>query len=126
MTTSIAKAAALASIIAVGSMANSAPAEAGRGGRAVAAGVLGFAAGAIIAGSAARRHGGYYHDDYYRAPPPRRVYRQRHYYSAPRAYSYAPEPWTPEWYDYCYSKYRSFDARSGTYQPYHGPRRFCR
>ena len=125
MTTSIAKAAALASVIAIGAMANPAPAEAGRGGRAVAAGVLGFAAGAIIAGSAARRHGPYYYDDRYYGPPPRRVYRQR-YAPAPYAYSYAPEPWTPEWYDYCHSKYRSFDARSGTYQPYHGPRRFCR
>jgi len=127
MTTSIAKAAALASIIAVGSMANSAPAEAGRGGRAVAAGVLGFAAGAIIAGSVTRHHYGhdtYHYDDHY--APPRRVYRQQHYYPAPQAYSYAPEPWTPEWYDYCHSKFRSFDARSGTYQPYHGPRRFCR
>jgi hypothetical protein len=119
MTSSIAKAVALASVIAVGAMAIPAPAEAGRGGRAVAAGVLGFAAGAIIAGSAARRHNGYYNDDYYRGPPPRRVY------AAPRAY-YSPEPWTPEWYDYCYSKYRSFDGRTGTYQPYNGPRRFCR
>ena len=129
MQTSILRAAALASIIAIGAVAIPAPAEAGRGGRAVAAGILGFAAGAIIAGSAARAHhghGAYHYDDHYYAPPPRRVYVERRYYRAPRAYAYAPEPWTPEWYDYCHSKYRSFDARSGTYQPYHGPRRFCR
>ena len=128
MTRSIAKAAALASIIAAGSLANPAPAAAGHGhgGRALAAGVLGFAAGAIIAGSAARSRG-YYADDYYYAPPPpRRVIVERRYYSAPYAYGYGPEPWTSEWYDYCFAKYRSFDPRSGTYQPYGGPRQFCR
>jgi len=129
MTTSIAKAAALASVIVIGAVANPAPAEAGRGGRAIAAGVLGFAAGAIIAGSAARAHrghGAYYYEDQYYTPPPRRVYFERNYYAAPYAHHYSPEPWTPDWYSYCHSKYRSFDPRSGTYQPYYGPRRFCR
>ncbi len=37
-----------------------------------------------------------------------------------------PAAWTPEWYEYCSAKYRSFDAASGTYQPYNGPRRLCR
>ena len=53
---------------------------------------------------------------------PRRVYRTRPattYYAAPR-------PWTGEWYRYCAAKFRSFDAKSGTYQPYNGPRRLCR
>lgn len=28
-------------------------------------------------------------------------------------------------YQYCFSKYRSYDANSNTYQPYNGPRRPC-
>jgi len=28
-------------------------------------------------------------------------------------------------YNWCYSKYRSYDAPSNTYQPYSGPRRPC-
>ncbi|MBZ8135110.1 BA14K family protein [Afifella sp. IM 167] len=57
----------------------------------------------------------------WRGPPPRRFGPPpvRRYYGAPR-------PWTPDWYAYCSSKYRSFDPRSGTYQPYNGPRRLCR
>lgn len=27
--------------------------------------------------------------------------------------------------DWCYSRYRSYDARTDTFQPYHGPRRYC-
>ena len=42
------------------------------------------------------------------------------------SYGGRPAPWTPEWYAYCNSKYRSFDPASGTFQPYHGPRRLCR
>ncbi|HDO52517.1 MAG TPA: BA14K family protein, partial [Rhizobiales bacterium] len=29
-------------------------------------------------------------------------------------------------YNYCSQRYRSFDPRSGTFQPYNGPRRLCR
>ncbi|MEF2073730.1 BA14K family protein [Consotaella aegiceratis] len=49
----------------------------------------------------------------------------RVYYPAPSYRSYRPAPWTAEWYRYCSAKYRSFDPRSGTFQPYHGPRRLC-
>jgi len=57
----------------------------------------------------------------WRRPPPRRWRRP------PPAYYGAPRPWTRAWYGYCASKYRSFDPRSGTYQPYGGgPRRLCR
>ncbi|MGI9353128.1 MAG: BA14K family protein [Rhizobiaceae bacterium] len=28
--------------------------------------------------------------------------------------------------DWCYRRYRSYDSRSDTFQPYHGPRRRCR
>jgi hypothetical protein len=39
---------------------------------------------------------------------------------------YSPEPWTPEWYDYCANKYRSFNPRTGYYWTYSGYKRFCR
>jgi hypothetical protein len=45
----------------------------------------------------------------------------------PRAYrggSYAVR--SQAWYDSCSARYRSFDPRSGTYQPNNGPRRMCR
>lgn len=112
MTKMFLKATALAAVVAIASLAAPAPAEAGRGGRAVAAGVLGFAAGAIVAGSIANNRRAAYDDGYY-GPPPRPVY-----YGP-------PPPWSPDWYAYCHSKYRSFDPRSGTYQPYYGPRKFC-
>lgn len=28
-------------------------------------------------------------------------------------------------YNWCFSKYRSYDQRSNTFQPYNGPRRYC-
>ncbi len=70
-------------------------------GAAVAAGVAGLAVGAILGGALA----------------------------APRqpAYVYAnPAPWTPAWYRYCESRYRSFDPGSGTFLGYDGRRHFCR
>ena len=54
----------------------------------------------------------------------RRYYRSR-YYRAP-AYRYHPKPWTPEWYDYCMRKYRSFNPETGYYLTYSGYYRFCR
>lgn len=116
MTKMLYRAAAFVAVAAVAALAAPAPAEAGRGGRALAAGAVGFAAGAIIAGSIANSNRAYadgYNDGYY-GPPPRPVY-----YGP-------PPPWSREWYAYCHSKYRSFDPYSGTYQPYRGPRRFCR
>lgn len=35
------------------------------------------------------------------------------------------EPWTPEWYDYCASRYRSFNARTGYFTAYSGRKKFC-
>lgn len=32
----------------------------------------------------------------------------------------------PDHVDWCYSRYRSYDQRSNTFQPYRGPRRECR
>lgn len=70
----------------------------GPSGGAVAAGVLGgLALGAIAAGAASQA---------YAAPPPVAVH--------------------PEWVDYCYSKYRSYDPRTNTYLGYDGRRHVCR
>ncbi len=33
---------------------------------------------------------------------------------------------TPDWYDYCAGKYKSFEAHTGFYTTYEGERRFCR
>ncbi len=35
------------------------------------------------------------------------------------------EPWTPAWYSYCRSKFRSFNAKSGTFLGFDGKRHFC-
>ncbi|MEM6665232.1 MAG: BA14K family protein [Pseudomonadota bacterium] len=79
-------------------------------GAAVAAGIAGLAIGAIIAGSNQQRT---YH-------APRRQYRQANTHYG------RPKPYTGEWYRYCASKYRSFDARSGTFMSYSGVRKLCR
>jgi len=113
----------------------------GDGGAALAAGVFGLAAGAILGSALAPA-------PVYAAPPPRPVYVAPRpvYVTPPPVYvepqpvyraagnpmvvyddvAAGPTPWTPEWYIYCKSKYRSFDADSGTFQPYEGPRRLCR
>ncbi|GAB4231500.1 MAG: hypothetical protein Kow0032_13760 [Methyloligellaceae bacterium] len=125
---------ALAAALALGGVSDPAPAEAHSKAGAVAAGI---AIGAIIAGTAAHHHRHHHHPRYrhhhrhyyYYGPVPRYyvpVPPPAAYYPPPPYYSYAPAPWTPEWYAYCASKYRSFDPRTGTYQPYHGPRRLCR
>ncbi|KQT80318.1 hypothetical protein ASG54_06980 [Aureimonas sp. Leaf460] len=90
-------------------------------GAAIAAGVIGLGLGAAIASAAQPRY--VYRDApvYYRDAPVR-------YRPAPRAV-YAGgryEPWSRAWYNYCSARYRSFDGRSGTFQPYNGPRQFCR
>ncbi|MHA6686598.1 BA14K family protein [Mesorhizobium sp. A556] len=95
-----------------------------RSGDAVAAGVLGLAAGALIGGALANPgpayDDGYYGDDYYEQRRyvrvrPRVIYRS----------DYAGEPWTREWVRYCSNRYRSFDARSGTFVGYDGQEHFC-
>ncbi|MGE0211094.1 MAG: BA14K family protein [Parvibaculaceae bacterium] len=37
-----------------------------------------------------------------------------------------PEPWTAAWYSYCADRYRSFNARTGTFTSYTGEAVFCR
>ena len=56
----------------------------------------------------------------------KRKWRRRHYRPRRVYYRYRPRPWTPEWYDYCMSKYRSFNPETGYYRTYSGRYRFCR
>ncbi|WP_106753101.1 BA14K family protein [Pannonibacter carbonis] len=35
------------------------------------------------------------------------------------------QPWSPAWYDYCRSRYRSFNPQTGTFTTYSGEKRFC-
>ncbi len=131
---------ALAAAVSLGAMTLSQPAQAGRKTAAIIAGI---AVGAIVASALAEnhRHRHHHYDHGYRKrryksyyyapppPPPPPVYYYKpvrpHYAPPPAVYQYAPQPWTPEWYAYCSQRYRSFDPRSGTFQPYRGPRRLC-
>lgn len=132
MPKSVFKGIALATGLAIGALAVT-PDSAQARSRAPAI-IAGIAAGAIIAGAVSnhhrRHHYGHYYEPYphyYRRHRPHVSYHYYEYYDPPVAhYSYRPEPWTAEWYSYCANKYRSFDARTGTFQPYHGPRRLCR
>ncbi len=95
---------------------------------------------ATLAGSGdAKAWGGRYYDygyyDYYADPYVVDYYAvapyvvEEYVYVEPApvvVYDARPVPWTEEWYDYCASRYRSFDPVSGTFQPYHGYRRLCR
>jgi hypothetical protein len=89
------------------------------GGDAVAAGIIGFGAGAILGGALAQPRYGYYPGPVYVEPAP--VYVR----PAP-VYTYAPAPWTPEWYDYCEDRYRSFNPRTGYFLGYDGQYHLCR
>ena len=44
---------------------------------------------------------------------------------APVAAGYGPPAWSPEWYDYCGQRYRSFNARTGYFMGYDGQPHFC-
>lgn len=92
-------------------------------GRAVTAGVVGLAAGAII-GSALSQPS--QPQVIYQAPPPAYYPPAPAYYpSAPTAYKPVYQPWTPAWHSYCSSKYRSFNPRTGTYRGVDGLDHFC-
>lgn len=85
-------------------------------GSAVAAGIIGLAAGAIILGTMNQRSYAAPGHAYY---PPARTPRHTH--------RHAPgyQPWSPAWYDYCRSKFRSFNPQTGTYTTYRGVQKFC-
>lgn len=105
---------------------------------AIAAGIIGLAAGAIIASQASknRRQQGY---TSYSAPTPLPNYQN----SRPQAQSLdnysnndgpnvvtfndtaSLEPWTPGWREWCSNRYRSFNASTGTYRGFDGLDHFC-
>jgi hypothetical protein len=97
----------------------------------VAAGILGLAVGALAVGAANASRPEYRVYDDYDYPRDRRYYSARRYYPVRReyvvdhGYGGALEPWTPEWYRYCEDRYRSFNARTGTFTGYDGRRHFC-
>ena len=90
----------------------------GHHGDAVAAGILGFAAGAILSGAFARPR--YY--DYYEPAP---VYAAPPVYRPAQVYYSRPDPWTQEWYAYCSDRYRSFNGQTGYFLGYDGNYHFC-
>jgi hypothetical protein len=116
MMTHTLKATAIAALIGLGALTLPAPAQAGNG-RAWGAGLVGFGIGAIVGSALAPR-------EVYVAPPP--DYYDDYDY-APAAYGpvYGPPPWTAEWYAYCANRYRSFNARTGTFMGYDGQPHFC-
>ena len=96
---------------------------------AVAAGIVGLAAGALIGGALASPPPpprDYYYDDY---GEPAYVVRRRPVIVRPAPvrtyYNGGIEPWTRDWYKYCSDRYRSFDARTGTFTGYDGEQHFC-
>ena len=96
----------------------------------VAAGVLGLAAGAIIAGIASQPHYGapVYASPYgYQRVRPVRNYYSNGYYADDGYYGgyRSLQPWSREWYHYCQNRYRSFDPGSGTFIGYDGREHFC-
>jgi len=106
-------------------------------GDAIAAGVLGLAAGALIGGALANDRpppdanryydDGYYNDGYYDRDVRVRPAPVRRYYVEPRvvyADRYA-EPWTRDWYEYCSDRYRTFNSRTGTFTGNDGEQHFC-
>lgn len=65
------------------------------------------------------------------APPPPPVPAQsnpprRNFASSQTQTSLAPEAWSQDWYNYCASKYRSFNAQTGYFTAYSGEQKFCR
>jgi hypothetical protein len=98
-------------------------------GDAVAAGVLGLAAGALIVGALANQQPPPpdYDYDYYDRDVRVRPAPIRRYYAEPQvvyADRYA-EPWTRGWYEYCSDRYRTFNSRTGTFTGNDGEQHFC-
>lgn len=113
------------------------------GGAAVAAGVAGLVIGGLIASQAQARpryqtyetygepayaEPGYAYEPQYderQYVPQQRLYAEPVEQRSVVQQSYGFQPWTPEWYDYCSRRYRSFDPRSGTFMGYNGLRQMC-
>lgn len=78
---------------------------------AIALGIIGLGAAAIIGGVIANSHNN-----------PRVIYQQP---SAPHNAGGGYQPWSQSWMRYCSNKYRSFNASTGTYRGYDGRDHFC-
>lgn len=103
----------------------------------IAAGILGLAVGAVVAGALAQpeprgpvyRGPDYGYDRDYFPPSPGSA---RYDYAPDGAgygtgYGYASglEPWSPGWFRYCEDRYRTFNPSTGTFVGYDGDRHFC-
>ena len=68
-------------------------------------------------------HGGHHGSNY----RPHVYYGWNHgpYYGQGVYYGH-PSPWSPGWYRYCSSKYRSFNPHTGYFVGYDGRHHFCR
>ncbi|WP_310619048.1 BA14K family protein [Flexibacterium corallicola] len=84
---------------------------------AAAIGILGVATGALLASNAQARY-------YQPAPPPAYTPQPVAVVAPPPVYQQL-QPWSSQWYSYCASKYRSFNASTGTYTTYSGVQKFC-
>ena len=132
------KSLAVVMVLGIAAIASSQNANAGRGTRNFIYGTIAGVAGVAAIDSLSRRryyNRGYYYDDdpyYYDRPYYRPYYRTyyrpryRRYYAPHRVYRERPRAWSPAWYRYCASKYRTFRRSDGTFQPYKGGRRLCR
>ena len=95
------------------------------GGNVAAGAAVGFAAGAVVGSTLAQPR------PVYVAPrpvyvAPRPVYvAPRPVYVAPQKAYYRPAPWSKAWYQYCASRYPSFNPRTGTVWS-HGVQKFCK
>ncbi|NVK34729.1 MAG: BA14K family protein [Rhodobacteraceae bacterium] len=90
-------------------------------GAALAAGIIGLAAGAIIVGATnqSRRPAPVY------TPPAPRHPQYGHYNNRRHTAQLGFQPWSPAWYRHCSAKYRSFNPQTGTYTTYQGAVKFC-
>jgi hypothetical protein len=107
------------------------------GGDIAAAGIVGLAVGALVGGALAQPSYGYYEPTYvvprrYPQPRPSPIRGDvllgpvdRYAVGYADEYAGAMEPWTPEWYGYCSDRYRTFNARTGTFVGYDGLTHFC-
>lgn len=113
-------------VLALGAAALPAAANAGgyrhNHGAAAAAGLFGFAAGAVVGSTLSTPR--YYAPRPYYAP--RTYYAPRPYYDPSPVYYAKPAPWSPAWYRYCSAKHRSFNPNTGYFLGYDGRHHFCR
>ncbi len=106
--------------------------DAGRDGDAVAAGIVGLALGALVAGAIASsrdeplagnplRHPRPSPDRDFMFDGPAPAFSGSGYVQDEPSF----EPWSRSWYRYCRDRYRTFDAESGTYVGRDGREHFC-